>query len=288
MKRLLSAFLFALLPLVAVGEVRVSEPGQSIRLGEGFRLAVPAYDIDALAYFATAGVTDPTAKRQISNFARGVKALGLWNNMVCWMLRSSQNAGTGTTAYSFGGLGAYNGTLVNGPTWGADGMVTTASTQYILIPQITLPSNVGLLFSVTRPEAFILPSRPFNINGAGKILGTYAPFSDGKVYLDFGNSSAARLSANIGITSGSFFSVYGGSQGGTTETLSINAIQIASGGTSLMAGTYDGVSTIVSPGGAGIQNSTTSFQVIVSGAHATASQIHDLYKSTIGQGLGLP
>jgi hypothetical protein len=77
------------------------------------------YDADATAFAAASGATDVS---NLSAFVKGVKELGLWSNMVCWPLRSSQNAGTGTTAYSLGGLGTYNGTLTNGPTWGADGL----------------------------------------------------------------------------------------------------------------------------------------------------------------------
>jgi hypothetical protein len=51
--------------------------------------------------------------------------------MVCWPLRSSQNAGTGSTAYSLGGLGTYNGTLINGPTWGEDGLNFNAASARI-------------------------------------------------------------------------------------------------------------------------------------------------------------
>jgi hypothetical protein len=54
--------------------------------------------------------------------------------MVCWPLRSSQNAGTGTTAYSLGGLGTFDGTLVDGPTWGADGIDTSPTNARIEIP----------------------------------------------------------------------------------------------------------------------------------------------------------
>jgi hypothetical protein len=87
----------------------------------------PRRDPDAVAFAATSGATDIDA---ISDFVKGVKRLGLWDDMVCWPLRSTQNAGTGTTAYSLGGMGTFNGTLVNGPTWGADGieLATNATT----------------------------------------------------------------------------------------------------------------------------------------------------------------
>jgi len=77
------------------------------------------YDANASSFVATSGATDIVA---INDFVLGVKTLGLWNSMVCWPLRSTQNAGTGTTAYSLGGLGTFNGTLVGGPTWGANAL----------------------------------------------------------------------------------------------------------------------------------------------------------------------
>lgn len=91
-------------------------------------------DSDAAAYCARSGATDRAA---INAFVRGVKSLGLWNSMVCWPLRSTQNAGTGTTAYSLGGLGTYNGTLTNGPTWGSDGVNFADNTTQHISTQLT-------------------------------------------------------------------------------------------------------------------------------------------------------
>ena len=81
-------------------------------------------DADAADFIRRSGATDRAA---INAFVRGVKALGLWNNMVCWPLRSSQNAGFGSTAYSLGGLGTFDGTLVNAPGWTADGIDINAA-----------------------------------------------------------------------------------------------------------------------------------------------------------------
>ena len=76
-------------------------------------------DPDAADFCSRSGASDRAA---VSAFVRGVKDLGLWESMVCWPLRSEQNAGTGDIVYSLGGLGTFNGTRVNGPTWGADGV----------------------------------------------------------------------------------------------------------------------------------------------------------------------
>jgi hypothetical protein len=123
--------------------------GLRLGLGLGAGGGRAMLDVDALAYFTRAGITDPTAKQQIIDFVKGVKALGLWNNMVCWPLRSSQNKGTGTTAFSLGGLGVYNGTLTNGPTWGSTGIsFTRASNQYIVTPTLPTVSTLSCGFSV--------------------------------------------------------------------------------------------------------------------------------------------
>lgn len=90
-------------------------------------------DGDAREYISRAGVTDSTAKLSINEFVRGVKGLSLWDKMVCWPLKSTQNAGTGTTAYSLGGLGTYNGAMVGGPTWGGGGITFDGSDDAISV-----------------------------------------------------------------------------------------------------------------------------------------------------------
>lgn len=85
------------------------------------------YDTDAAAYFTTASVTDLATKDRINNWVVGMKALGLWTGLVSWPMRTGQNAGSGTTIYSLGGLGSYPGTLVNSPTFEPLGLKFAAS-----------------------------------------------------------------------------------------------------------------------------------------------------------------
>jgi hypothetical protein len=98
----------------------------------------------------TCNITNATPRKQIRDFSAGVNDLGLWNSMVCWPLRSSQNYGSGTTAFSLGGLGTYNGTLVNGPTFEAAGLQLDGTNDYMntnLTPSAT--DNVSV-FVVSR------------------------------------------------------------------------------------------------------------------------------------------
>jgi len=89
-------------------------------------------DSDGDAYLQRANVTDILGRSEVLWFVRGMKSLGLWQNMVCWPLRSYQNAGTGSTVYSLGGLGVFNGATINSPAWGTNG-ITFGNTlsQYI-------------------------------------------------------------------------------------------------------------------------------------------------------------
>ena len=83
-------------------------------------------DVDTIAYAARvkagSGVTIlPEPLKQLNKFIVGIKKLGLWSSMVCWPMRSIHNAGRGSTLYSLGGLGIFNGTLQNSPVWNSDG-----------------------------------------------------------------------------------------------------------------------------------------------------------------------
>ena len=65
------------------------------------------------------------------DFSTGIYSMGIWNNIIYWTLKSSQNAGRETIAYSQGGLARSHGTIINLPTWGADGITFNGTTQYI-------------------------------------------------------------------------------------------------------------------------------------------------------------
>jgi hypothetical protein len=85
-------------------------------------------DIDVKNYakrIVDAGHKCPADINSVSDFVKGLKILNLWGDIVFWTFRAGQNAGSGTTAYSLSGLGTYNGTLTNGPTWQANGIRST-------------------------------------------------------------------------------------------------------------------------------------------------------------------
>jgi len=229
------------------------------------------YDRDAINYFSRAGVTDATAKSQINAFVKGIKNLGLYNNMVCWPLRSTQNAGTGTIAYSLGGLGTYNGTLVNSPTRGADGINLVGSPT----PSITtsaFANQPDSIFSVQKFASSVLTNQIVYDGTTRQHLYRLAGVSiDGFA----GNIQATTMAAPYLDVFSSFQLKFNGASG----SASIN------GGS---ASTYNfGANNLTAfRMGGSTQGVILSFAMIINAN--TSENFYTLYKTTLGVGLGLP
>jgi hypothetical protein len=86
-------------------------------------------------------LSDP--RQLIIDFAQGIDRLGLWNSMVCWPLRSSQNAASGTTAFSLGGLGRFDGTLIGSPSRGANGLGLSNPANGSDTQRVDLAAGIG-------------------------------------------------------------------------------------------------------------------------------------------------
>jgi len=85
-------------------------------------------DPDVAAFRAASGATNVTGLNRLAVYLKGQS---LWDYARFYPMKSSQNAGSGSTVYGLGGLTSSNMTLVNSPTWGSDGVTfTSASTQY--------------------------------------------------------------------------------------------------------------------------------------------------------------
>ena len=135
-------------------------------------------DIDTVRYAqrvkSGSGATIlPEPLKQINKFVIGVKKLGLWNSMVCWPMRGIHNAGTGSTVYSLGGSGTYNGTMVNSPTWSQYGVqfatnTTTGRDRYV---SVTWSTNGG--YDIRSNSSVIVVSDFGEIVGAGNAQDQY-------------------------------------------------------------------------------------------------------------------
>ena len=256
-------------------------------------LIKPAYDADASAYFTTAGVTNTAGRQQISRFVTGIKNLGLWNNMACWPLRSSQNAGTGTTAYSLGGLGTFNGTLTNGPTWGGDGVVFDGVNDYIMTS----------FTAANGPASFGFASKVTALTGNQAVL-SLDDLTNRKMNLFHTTdaTSRVRFEANLNGSMGNRIDING------TNSLNFVFGQASHDGTNFYGqGNNNTIQSVAASGtmqgtGANLVFGTRSATFapilfagtiafgysISSSVNANFTNLYNLYKTTLGQGLGLP
>ena len=261
-------------------------------------------DPDALAYAAASGAVDVVA---IDAFVKGVKSLGLWNNMVCWPLRSRQNAGTGTVVYSLGGLGTFNGTMVNGPTWGADGIDINAAispTPSISINPSPLSdfANGHSWFVVMNPTGPSPMSSP-NVNqwaahqtASGVFLQAGAVGTGGtNSFQANARTSTERRQSGIASDYATFLKDKFGflatnSAGPVATTYKNSAATILASSTAPTVQSYSGTNLSILANGNGRNTSAfvlvTTPQFNLSASLQTA--LESLYKSTLGTGLGLP
>ena len=258
-----------------------------------FPFIAASFDADARAFINTSGAT---ARAEINHFVKGIKKLNLYSSMVCWPLRSTQNAGTGSTAYSLGGLGTYNGTLVNGPTWGADGVeFASASAQRIDI-------STSLVFSPTT-----VPFNAMSVQNASSISGAHSNvFGRGKI-----NDALLDISWALRATTTNFQPQISDGTAQTIYNVSGNALNVfkafqmfsesdlvraninAGAFTTEAARTPNQDATHTLRIGATISNTRffdgkIPFALFGNSSNANSSALYELYKQTLGQGLGLP
>jgi hypothetical protein len=251
-------------------------------------------DADTLAFIATSGATDIKA---IDGFVKGVKALGLWDSMVAWPLRSSQNAGTGTTAYSLGGLGTFSGTLVNGPTWGVDGITKANANETINVTGTNSALRNSLsLFACFKSSAASNNQRPFACQD-GTTAGNYwqLDFSfdiDKRLHTTTSRNSLNSATPNVDPTGRETLFNYWGAALASTEAQGFTNGTAGTLQTGLAArnpvGTpnVDMLGTVSAPNTRGTLSIAVAITLTLSGAQMT--DFYTLYKQTLGNGLGLP
>jgi hypothetical protein len=255
-------------------------------------------DRDAREYIQRAGVSDAGGRSQINEFVRGIKSLGLWNSLVCWPLRSTQNAGTGTTAYSLGGLGTYNGTLVNGPTWGSDGITGNGTTQTITTaytPPLLSASDVSCCAALTlagkNNSSVIAGNRTIGFSFAG-FWGVN--LTAALAWAATGSSSQSSASTSAVLGTPFFYHGLVGTRSGATQLHTEVGINTNNRVTATTAGTASGstkVVTLLEDGnGTNRLEGTAAWIALFNGTvtKAQSDNIFSLYKSTLGSGLGLP
>ena len=236
------------------------------------------WELDVQGYLNVCNITAATPRKQIRDFSAGVNDLGLWNSMVCWPLRSSQNYGSGTTAFSLGGLGTYNGTLVGGPTWEANGVDMLAENRRITTGLGPLAQPLSV-FSVQQLDV--------------------SPATSSIVYDNVSNTGGSRthIYHNTGSTDLQVFAG-SGAIGGSFVDDAMFAYQVSFNGASSTYSKDGAAAATINPGSgaatefrmgspqAGQRGPLLAFCAIINGA--SVSSLYTLYKSTLGTGLSLP
>ena len=259
------------------------------------RFSLGFNDVDADAYLSRAGVTDPLGRCEVLWFTRGMKALDLWNNMVCWPMRNYQNIGTGSTVYSLGGLGSFNGTNVNSPMWGKDGIAYSNPTINSNTQRTTFSNIIGstAINSFALGVASITSGVNFN-----RILDIQNGTASGRnplFSLGYNNNSsgfqlpntpsATSASLNKTIPLNSFQSLIG-SKVDNLVRISLNASLIDTA----TANATGFVLSSITTASIAYFNGTVAISLIGRFDANTdlVAKVNDLYKSTLGNGLGLP
>jgi hypothetical protein len=211
-------------------------------------------DADTIAYAARvkagSGVAIlPEPLKQLNKFIAGIKKLGLWNSMVCWPMRSVHNAGRGSTVYSLGGLGIFNGS--NAGVWSSRGVSGANFNTLTYVPNNfngTMCIVAGLLNSTNQRII------GHNANVGGWATGTQSDNSSWWSYFD-----TIKGGVGYGGSSGSFNNRGTISFGGFSRNLSGNTTTYISNPNT--ANAYYGTSTATLTG----LTTATSFTYVAAG-----------------------
>jgi hypothetical protein len=244
----------------------------------------------------------------IDNFVIGLKDLGLWNAMVCWLLRSQHNIGAGTTVLSLGSLGGSNsnGIMVNSPTWSLSGITfggTVANSARINLP-IGLKDQIsysGSIFGCVNYQAGVIEDNNFAIflwadsdgDPTFPSIMVNQQTSQGVVPVVTRNSTRYFQTTRGGAFSTGFSTVAGNFEinaqsnyrngvliGRESNLGTINPASrpIAAGGCFIGRGNYV-------TGGVTVSISLVTAKILT---NSEMTSLHNLYKATVGKGLGLP
>ena len=262
------------------------------------------YDTDAAAYFATAGVTDLVSRDRINNWVIGMKALGLWTGLVCWPMRAGQNASSGTTIYSLGGLGSFPGTLVNSPTVGALGVRFTPSGS-AMTTSVSVSASpvscfmVGKAYQPQSTNSGVLYTGGINVSGRQFSVGNSGSTTAQNYGMNANTWQTNAITATgLGTTSPELtgtrtdltynsWRVISSTEARLTRgwTQSSSAVTVTGWDTSSPASVAFG---LVPQSAADLEVSAFWYITGTAVTNALDASVYALYKNTLGMGLGLP
>ena len=283
---------------VSVSDIKtINDRVESLkRSGVWSRFSLGFNDADADAYLTRAGVTNPLGRCEVIWFTRGVKALDLWSSMICWPMRSYQNRGTGSTLFSLGGLGVYNGTLTNTIEWNTLGLKTfnvisgNVVGTFISVSSLNFPIT---LFAVNKRNSNNYTAGIDPLITLGTSTNSLFLAKRGPVNINFDNytiRSNSGLNINGALISPfNWYTIYS-SINSNLANLSINK-RLASYGQNTSAQTLSATNTsfiLSQHPSSGTGDSIQQFASVFLSKLTDDTLLHDLYKNTLGNGLGLP
>ena len=262
-------------------------------------------DPDVEAYVAATGASDTT----ISTFVSGIKAQGLWYNMVSWPLISTQNKGFGTVAYPLGGLYggglSLSGTLVSGASWSLSGVTSlVASAQGISSTIGSLTLSAESMFAVSRAinsgQGYVNMARN-STGGTQNGMNLRSNDTTDTAAIQQLSGLANNISTNISLPSNTPNNTQFRARMVTANvatTLSANLIRFETipviSSTNLLS--LSGMLTNTDPlwigrraAASGTSDNQVAFaSVFTSDISALSSTVYNLYKTTLGSNLNLP
>ena len=243
----------------------------------------------------------------IDNFIIGLKDLGIWHNSVMWLLRSTQNIGTGLNVLSMGGLDIFNGTMVGTSTWTLNGITFGGASfnSYISL-SLNLKNYTGFgssIFGCLNYQIGVISDDNFYIYHWQDNDGepTYSSLAINTVSTQgvvpvVTRNNTRYFQSNRGGALPTGFSTVAGVFNLTSQSAYKNGTVISTESNLGIMNPYASTSAISAPaskigrgngtiGGVSVPISLICNKPLTTG---DMTSLHNLYKATIGKGLGLP
>lgn len=268
--------------------------GYGLRYGYGLSSSptIVQYDSNALAYFNTAGITDRSEKIKINNFVKGLKRLNMWNDTSCLLFRANQNA-SGNTIYVLGGAGN----------------LTTGTLNATTTKPIRNPDGLNFLTGDTSSRVntqSLYRGQPFNVyacasfpSGSGGILFSGSVFAGSPIICQTNASSNLTLSTGATIlTSNATYPAspqkcwVSSQANGANSIIGINnSTNSGNAGTAQVTPLIVGNNTSSNGANKDVEIAFIAIQqglgTPVPPVVALNTDIYELYRGTIGAGLGI-
>jgi len=184
-------------------------------------------DPDVIAFGVASGATDLNA---INDLILYIKYEGLYSNFVIFPMKENQNAGTGSTVFSLGGLTSNNMTLFNSPVWGQSGLQFISNLSHHGSVDDFIPGG----------DLTILHKTNYTSSNSALLLGQYETSTNNRSWVirrQFGNLEVQR-SGDGTVTNNSFDSCNANGQPSAGSPVTLVAqyeegLNFASGGVKL-------------------------------------------------------